>query len=64
MASRRWTYEDDEQLRQLLGAGEYAQVISRQMGRTQMAISGRAAKLGLPVRSAPAKRRTPLIAAD
>ena len=55
---RDWTVEEDDQLRQLLVKGEYLQVIARQMGRTQGAISGRAGKMKLRVRSAPGRRRS------
>lgn len=54
--SRTWTADEEEQLRQLLNGGEYVQVIARQMGRTQAAVSARAGKLGLSVRSAPGRK--------
>ena len=48
---RRWTDEEDTDLRNRVEAGELLPVIARALDRTQMACSTRAESLGLRTRS-------------
>ncbi|MFD1951615.1 hypothetical protein ACFSGX_12645 [Sphingomonas arantia] len=48
---RRWTDEEDADLRNRVEAGELLPVIARALDRTQMACSTRAESLGLRTRS-------------
>ena len=54
-----WTAEDEELLRRLIIAGKNVAVVSKELMRTEAAVSGRAYKLGMFFGKARSKRRRP-----
>lgn len=52
-----WTIEDEEMLKAMAENGCYIQEVAKALGRTQQAVSHRANRLGVSLRSAPSKGR-------
>lgn len=48
---RRWSEDDDAELRRLIATRQPPAAIAKTLGRTQDAVRGRAGQLGLPVPS-------------
>jgi len=56
---QRWTSAEDDRLRRLFAAGGFTRDVARALGRSQEAVRTRAELLGISVRSAPRRARTP-----